>query len=102
MFKSLFTTKTTSKIAILSQLKITQSEKKYLTKQFNDTLKVIEKLNKIYTDRTKETSQITGLVNVFREDAIEETRLLSQKEALSNAKRIYKGFFVIKAIFNGR
>jgi Asp-tRNA(Asn)/Glu-tRNA(Gln) amidotransferase C subunit len=55
----------------------------------------MSKIKSLRTESISETSQMTGLENVFREDVVEEERMFSQKEALSNAKRTYKGFFVI-------
>jgi len=44
--------------------------------------------------------KLLGLKNVTREDKIDETRMLSQKEALSQAKKTHKGFFVVPAVIH--
>jgi len=49
------------------------------------------------TAQVEETSQVTGMENVFREDEIKPS--LSQDEVLANAPRKYKGYFVVEAIF---
>lgn len=95
-----FTSQTTSSIARLSNLSLDKKEEEYLTKQFNETLKVVDKLDELRTQKTPETSQVTGLKNVFREDKVEKDRILSQEEALSGAKKIHQGYFVVNAIFD--
>ena len=98
--KKLITKDVVIKMVKLSKLKVDQKEEKYFTDQFNETLETIEKLNKLDTKKVLETSHETGLKNVFREDRVEKHRMLSQKQALSNAKRTHNGYFVVKAIFN--
>lgn len=84
----------------LSDLSVDANEQTYFTKQFNETLNIIGKLNKLDTKKVPPTNHVTGLSNIFRKDVVERKRMLSQKEALSNAKSSHKGYFVVKAIFN--
>jgi aspartyl/glutamyl-tRNA(Asn/Gln) amidotransferase C subunit len=84
----------------LSRLSVDKKEEAYFVDQFNETLNVIGVLDKLDTKNVESTSQVTGLTNVFREDSIDKDKMLSQKEALSNAKNVHNGFFVVKAIFN--
>ncbi|OGM21514.1 hypothetical protein A2714_00140 [Candidatus Woesebacteria bacterium RIFCSPHIGHO2_01_FULL_38_9] len=98
--KTQFSSETTAKIAELSKLEIDKNEGGYLTEQFNETLTVIDQLEDPRTENVIETSQVTGLKNVFRNDSIDKKRILSQKEALSNAKKFHEGFFVAKAVFD--
>jgi len=95
-----FTSESTAKIADLAKLKVEKKEENYLAKQFNQTLEVIDGLNKLNTQNIPETSQVTGLKNVFREDVVDKKRSLTQKEALSNSKKVHNGFFVVKAVFD--
>lgn len=62
-------------------------------------LDFMSKIQQIDTKNVEETSQVTGQENVFRADEIDEKRMLTQKEALSNAKKSHNGYFVVKAIF---
>ncbi len=87
-------------MALLARLNIEKSEERYLTKQFNETLKIINLLNKLDTKKLPTTYHVTGLENIFREDKVEPKRVLSQKQALQNAKRVYKGYFVVKGILD--
>ena len=77
-----FTEEFTIKIANLSKLKLGETEIVYFTKQFNSTLETISNLNSINLTEVKEAYNITGLKNVFREDEIDPTRVLTQNEAL--------------------
>lgn len=86
-------------LAKLAKLQPNASDKKALEKQLQSTIEYISKLSEIDTSSVELTSQVTGLSNVFREDEIDEKRILTQEEALKNAKRKYKGFFVVNAIF---
>jgi len=56
----------------------------------------IAKLSKLSIDK----KDITSLRNVFRDDVIENDRILNQEECLSNAKNAYNGYFMVEAIFN--
>lgn len=91
--------KVVEKMVKLSKLTIDEKEIDYFTKQFNETLLIIDSLNKLDTKKTIGTNQVTGLENVYKKDVIEKERMFSQEEALSNAKKTYKGYFLVKAIF---
>ncbi len=98
--KRLISKDTVKKMVALSNLKVDLKEQSYFTKQFNETLTNINKLNQLDTKKVEGTSNVTGLSNVFREDKIEKIRMFTQKEALSNAKKTHKGYFLVKAIFD--
>jgi aspartyl-tRNA(Asn)/glutamyl-tRNA(Gln) amidotransferase subunit C len=85
-----------SHVAKLANLPLTPEEKKKFEKQLDETLEHIANLNAIDTKGIEPTSQVTGLENVTRDDIV--TQSLSQKDALKNAKEIYKGFIKVKAI----
>ena len=100
MKKKLLSTKIVGKMVKLSNLSVEKKQISYFTKQFNETLKIVTKLNKLNTKGVSETHHVTKLSNVFRKDKIIKERVLNQKEALSNAKNTYQGYFVVKAIFD--
>ncbi len=87
------------RVAHLAHLPITEDEKKIYLPQLSAILSYVAKLNEVATEGVEPTSQVTGLVNVFREDAIDTSRMLTQKEALANAPATYKGFIKVKAVF---
>lgn len=87
-------------LAKLSNLNVDAKEEDYFLKQFEETLKIIEGFDKLDTSKSPETYQVTEIKNVFREDKIEAQPVLSQEDALSNARQTHNGYFVVKAIFN--
>ena len=86
----------TAKLAIIP---LTKDEEEHFSKQFTSILNLVSQLQKIDTRNVAPTSQVTGLVNIFREDTVEPDRTFSQKEALANAKKQHNGYFVVPAIF---
>jgi aspartyl/glutamyl-tRNA(Asn/Gln) amidotransferase C subunit len=88
------------KLATLSKLKIDKKEEGYFKKQFEETIKIIEEFNKLDTSKTSPTYIVTGTQNVLREDKIDSSKIFSQEDTLSNAKRTHNGFFVVDAILN--
>lgn len=84
-------------IAKLANLRLTDKEVKKFSKQLSETLDYIKILDELDTSKVKPTSQVTGKYNQFREDKIEKS--FSQREALSNAKKTHKGYFVVPYVF---
>ena len=85
-------------IAVLANIPITQAEEKKLADGFTTTLGVVDKLSSVDTQQVEATHQVTGLENIFREDQVDPSRMFSQKDAIRNAKRTYKGFIVVDQI----
>ena len=92
------TTADVAKIAVLANLSVSEAEKKLFADQFSTTLAVIDELNEIDTGDIIPTSQVNHLENVTRPDEIDTARVLTQAEALSGAKNVHQGFFVVKQI----
>lgn len=86
------------KIAGLSNIPIDKKEESELTERFNSVLKVVDKLFKVDVKNVQPVHQVTGLENVFREDVVDENKTFSQEEALKNAKRKHKGYFVVDQV----
>ena len=85
-------------VAKLANLKLTIEEEKKFEGQLGDILSYVEQLQKVDTKDVEETSQVTGLSNVSRDDATLPS--LSQEEALSNAKNTHNGFIKVKGILS--
>jgi aspartyl-tRNA(Asn)/glutamyl-tRNA(Gln) amidotransferase subunit C len=83
-------------IAKLANLPLKEDEIKKYEEQLLEILEYIEVLKKVNTDNVSETSQVTGLENVTKEDLT--TPSLPQDEALSNTKNTHNGFLKVKAI----
>lgn len=95
---SIFSSSDVQKIAKLAHIPVTDDMADELAKGFTKTMTVVDELKKVDVDNVAPTNQITGLENILREDEIDTTRMFTQEEALSNAKRTHNGFFVVDQI----
>lgn len=83
-------------VAKLANLSLNKEEIKKFESQLSETIEYIGQLNEIDTSNVKETSQVTGLSNVTRDDNTSAS--LTQEEALKNTKSTHNGLFKVKAI----
>ena len=88
-------------LAKLAKLKVDKKEESYFEKQFDETFKIIDQFKDLDTSKADPTYIVTGTKNVMRDDEIDSSRVLSQEEALQNAKKTHNGYFVVDAILNG-
>lgn len=58
------------KVAGLSKFTLSDAEIEKFSGQLSDVLSYVAKLNEVDTEGVEETSQVTGLVNVFRKDSV--------------------------------
>lgn len=86
------------KVAILAMLPISEKLIAKFHPQLSSVLEYMSKIKKLNTDNVQETSQVTKLENIFREDKVDEKRMFTQSQALANAKRVHDGYFVVNAI----
>ena len=93
-----FTTQDVAGIAALAKIPVTKDEESALADGFNIVIAVVDKLMSIDTSSIPQVFHVTGLENIFREDSVEDERMLTQEEALANAKWTYNGFFVVDQI----
>lgn len=87
-------------VAKLAGLKLSESQIITFEKQLQSILDYIDKLKKVNTENVEETSQVTGLENVTRNDQTSPS--LSQEETLSNTKSKHNGFFKVEGIFDDK
>ena len=85
-------------IARLANLPVTTEQAHELTEQVGITVQYVSQLQSLTTTGVEETSQVTGLENVFREDKIDTSRMFTADEALANATRTHNGFFVVDRV----
>ena len=83
-------------LAKLTNLIISQEEKKFLARQLQETVDYIEILQELDTSNVLPVNQVAGHKNVARED--KPTRGLTQREALANAPKQNGGYFVAPRI----
>ncbi len=90
------------KIAELSKIHLTDNEKEKYSNELSSVLGYVEKLQKIKTDNVEETSQVTGLTNIYREDKVsniwkaDKDVKKNTKELLSNAKEKKGDYIKVK------
>ena len=84
-------------VAKLANLNVSDSKLTSFEKNLSDIVGFVDKLQEVDTKGIEPTNQVTGLENVFREDVV--TPSLTQEEALSNAPRKSKGYFLVDKIF---
>ncbi len=82
--------------AQLANLPLTDKEMKIFEKQLSSVLDYIKKLEEVDTSKVPETNNVTGLRNITKDDTIKPS--LTQEEAVSGAKKIHDGLFVVNAI----
>lgn len=88
------------RVAALANLTISSAEEKQFADQFSDTLKTVDLINQLDTSAVTPTSQVTGLINITRQDVIDRSRMLTQSAAVGQASHHQKGYFVVPAIFH--
>lgn len=86
-------------IAGLARLALSDSEKEMYAEQLSVVFHSVEKLNEVNTDSVQETTQVTGLEDVFREDAAitcdEHTRNKIREQFPEQGRRLLK----VRAVF---
>src|SRR3989338_5925521 len=88
-------------IAQLGNIDLSEAEIELYGKQIQGILQYIETLNQVETKNVKPTYQtLDNMTNVWREDKLQPERGLTQKQALSQAKKTYQGYFVADHVFS--
>lgn len=83
-------------IATLARLKLSDEEKIKYSQELSDILDYVDKLQAVDTDGVEETSQVTGLVNVMRNDEIKESNI--SDELVSCAPEQGQGYIKVPKI----
>ncbi len=87
-------------VAKLANLPLTDREEEKYSEQLSKILEYIDQLNSVDTSNVEPTFNVSGSFNKFRTD--ETSVSLSQEEALQNAPRKEKGFFITKGVFEAK
>ncbi len=86
-------------VAKLASLPVSLKEEKLFSKQFNQILEYIDSLEQVDTHSVEPTYQtLDSQTNIWREDEIENC--LTQKQALSQARKTYNGYFLTPDVFS--
>ena len=82
--------------ANLARMSLTPEEEELFSRQLNDILHYMDKLNELDTKDVEPVSHAVLMGNVFREDKIK--RSLSNEQALKNSRDKKNGFFKVPRI----
>jgi aspartyl-tRNA(Asn)/glutamyl-tRNA(Gln) amidotransferase subunit C len=85
-------------LAQLAKLSLTDEELTKISSQLDETIEKVKNLEELDTKHTEPTNSVVNLTNVFFEDGTENQKGLTQKQALSQAKKAEKGQFVVDKI----
>ena len=83
-------------IAGLARLKLSEAEKIQYSQELSAILDYVEKMQAVDTTGVEETSQVTGLTNIMREDKIIESNI--SDELVSSAPEAGNGYIKVPKI----
>jgi aspartyl-tRNA(Asn)/glutamyl-tRNA(Gln) amidotransferase subunit C len=83
-------------VANLARLHMSQEEVEEMTRQLDDILTYVAKLNELDTEGVVPTTHTISIVNAFREDEVKPS--LEREETLANAPRQNGEFFVVPRV----
>lgn len=84
------------KLALLARIALSEAEVEKFQKELSTVLDYVEELKQVNVESLEEVSQVTGLVNVQRND---KAIVADNREAiLSQGPEIKDGYYKVKAI----
>lgn len=84
------------KLALLSRIQLTDAEVEKFQKELSTILDYVEELKQLDASGLEEVSQVTGLVNVQRDDKAIEAE--NHEKIFSQAPEMKDGYYKVKAI----
>jgi aspartyl-tRNA(Asn)/glutamyl-tRNA(Gln) amidotransferase subunit C len=90
------TPETVRQVAHLARLTLNDDEVELFTRQLNDILNYVEKLNELDTTDVPPMAHVLELHNAFRDDVVKDS--LPLEEALANAPDRQRQSFVVPKI----
>lgn len=85
------------RIAALARIGVTDEEAAKLSAELGQIVEFVEQLQKVDTNDLPETNQVTGLVDVWREDAVKPSPI-SPAELLKNAPMTQDGYIKVHRV----
>ena len=85
-------------IAELAKIGLTKEEKERFSGELSDILEYIEQLKEIDTKNIEPVSQVTGLVNVIREDVADDCDEDARKKIINNFPEEKDGCVKVKQV----
>ncbi len=87
-------------VAKLANIPIDETQAVSLAEGFTKTMIVLDQLQRIDTKDIHEDYHAVDLENVTREDIVDESRMFTQEQALSNALRTHNGYIVVDQVID--
>jgi aspartyl-tRNA(Asn)/glutamyl-tRNA(Gln) amidotransferase subunit C len=84
------------KIAKLARIELTEKEVEKFQKELSAVLDFVEELKQVDVTGLEEVSQVTGLVNIQRDDKVVEAN--NHEAIFSQAPEMKDGYYKVKAI----
>lgn len=84
------------RVAKLARIELDPEEVEKFQKELSTILNYVEELKQVATEGVEEVSQVTGLVNVQREDKIGAAE--NREDIFQNAPAMKDGYYKVKAI----
>lgn len=84
------------KVALLARIAISDEEVEKFRTELSTILDYVDELKAVHVEGVEEITQVTGLVNVQREDKVIESE--HKAEILVQAPEIKDGYYKVKAI----
>jgi len=85
-------------IAELARIKLTKEEREKFSDELSDVLGYVEQLREVDTKNIEPVSQVTGLVNIVREDGAEDFEEGSRKIMIENFPEEKNGCIKVRQV----
>jgi len=85
-------------IAELARIKLTKKEKEELSEELSDILGCIEQLQEVDTNDIEPVSQVTGLINVLKEDVVENCDEDNKKKIIESFPEEKDGYIKVRQV----
>ena len=87
------------RIARLARIDVSADEAAAMAQELSAIVGFVERLSQVDIEGVPPTDQVTGLVDVWREDVVKPG--LSRQELLANVPAQKDGYIVVKRVLNG-
>jgi aspartyl-tRNA(Asn)/glutamyl-tRNA(Gln) amidotransferase subunit C len=87
------------RIALLARIGLTSAETERMAVELSQIVGFMEQLQQVDIEGVAPTDQVTGLVDVWREDQVRPS--LPREQLLANAPYQKDGYIVVKRVLNG-
>lgn len=87
-------------VANLARLKLDESEKEYYAAQLSVVFDYIDQLQEVNTDDVPETCQVTGLMDVTRDDVVVKSDETVKQKLIVQFPEREANFLKVKEVFN--